>query len=396
MGGGPVPDETPLAVHAPLVISYNDRIRPLLAAVDKLRYLKVMQEGIQLPTIVVVGDQSSGKSSVLESLAGINLPRGQGICTRVRLIMRLQHQPNPHPELFLEFHGQMVPTDETHIANAINDATNEIAGDGKGISHTPLTLIVKRNGVPDLTMVNLPAITRVPRVDKTGERTLAVVTKADKAPEGLLEKVTADDVNIGLGYVCVRNRISDESYEDAQMEEARLFDAHPLLSKIDKSMVGIPVLAQKLRKVKAISATPLDFVSEVWNYMETVVLTVLMQHSENYPQVHSSTRRAAENLMAKMMEKSVRAVMDIVDCIALHLLLSIQMLVNRDMDMVIVNELMGSGGCGIEWMLEEAPSVAGKRERLNKSIKLRNLRRSWKRSWTELLSTRIRVSVLLC
>lgn len=40
-------------------------------------------------------------------------------------------------------------------------------------------------------------------MDRTGERTLAVVTKADMAPEGLLETVTADDVNIGLGYVCV-------------------------------------------------------------------------------------------------------------------------------------------------------------------------------------------------
>nr|CAD1837443.1 unnamed protein product [Ananas comosus var. bracteatus] len=64
-----------------LAASYNDRIRPLLDAVDGLRHLKVTQEGIQLPTIVVVGDQSSGKSSVLESLAGISLPRGQGICT---------------------------------------------------------------------------------------------------------------------------------------------------------------------------------------------------------------------------------------------------------------------------------------------------------------------------
>ena len=132
--------------------------------------------------------------------------------------------------------------------------------------------MVKKNGVPDLTMIDLPGITRVPvhgqpediyeqirdtimeyikpeesiilnvlsatvdfstcesirmsqQVDKTGERTLAVVTKADKAPEGLLEKVTADDVNIGLGYVCVRNRINDESYEEAREEEASLFSS---------------------------------------------------------------------------------------------------------------------------------------------------------------------------
>ncbi|KAL3652686.1 putative dynamin-related protein 4A [Castilleja foliolosa] len=86
--------------NAPIISSYNDRIRPLLDAIDRLRNLKIMQEGIQLPTIVVVGDQSSGKSSVLESLAGISLPRGQGICTRVPLVM-LQNHSNPDPELFL-------------------------------------------------------------------------------------------------------------------------------------------------------------------------------------------------------------------------------------------------------------------------------------------------------
>ncbi|KAF7138967.1 hypothetical protein RHSIM_Rhsim07G0108700 [Rhododendron simsii] len=294
------PEETPLpiSVHPPLMLSFNERIRPLLDAVDRLRHLKVAQEGIQLPTIVVVGDQSSGKSSVLESLAGISLPRGQGICTRVPLIMRLQQHQNPQPELHLEYHGKMVPTNETHIAEAIVLATDEIAGSGKGISNSPLTLVVKKRGVPDLTMVDLPGITRVPvhgqpediyeqiseiimeyikpeesiilnvlsatvdfptcesirmsqRVDKTGERTLAVVTKSDKAPEGLLEKVTADDVNIGLGYVCVRNRIGDESYEQARMEEASLFQNHPLLSRIDESIVGVPALAQKLVHIQA-------------------------------------------------------------------------------------------------------------------------------------------------
>ena len=146
----------PLSSHAPIVSSYNEKIRPLLDAIDKLRNLKVVQEGIQLPTIVVVGDQSSGKSSVLESLAGISLPRGQGICTRVPLIMRLHHHSKPESELHLEYSGKVVSTDETNIAEAINMATAEIAGNGKGISHTPLTLVVKKKGVPDLTMVDLP------------------------------------------------------------------------------------------------------------------------------------------------------------------------------------------------------------------------------------------------
>jgi GTPase SAR1 family protein len=121
-----------------------------------------MKEAILLPTIVVVGDQSSGKSSVLESLAGISLPQGQGICTRLPLIMRLQHHPSLIPEMFLEFNSKTCQTDEVHIADAINIATEEISGSGKGISNAPLTLVVMKNGFPDLTMADLSGITGVP------------------------------------------------------------------------------------------------------------------------------------------------------------------------------------------------------------------------------------------
>ncbi|GJW36634.1 dynamin-related protein 4C-like protein [Tanacetum coccineum] len=65
------------------------------------------------------------------------------------------------------------------------------------------------------------------RVDVTGQRTSDVVTKVDKNPEGLLEKVTANDVNIGLGYICVRNRVGKESHKEARIKEVKLFAAHP-------------------------------------------------------------------------------------------------------------------------------------------------------------------------
>ncbi|GJS64408.1 dynamin-related protein 4C, partial [Tanacetum coccineum] len=306
----------------PLVSSYNETIRPILDAVDKLRRLNVTQEGIPLPTIVVVGDQSSGKSSVLESLAGISLPRGQGICTRVPLIMRLQHHNDLVPEFRLEFETKTVKiVDESGISEAIDKATVEIAGKDKGISNKPLTLVVKKKGVPDLTMVDLPGITRVPvhgqpeniyeqisgiimeyikpqesiilnvlsatidfstcesicmsrRVDSSGQRTLAVVTKCDRSPDGLLEKVTADDVNIGLGYICVRNRINNETYDEARIRETKLFESHPLLSKIDKSMVGIPVLAHRLVEIQSliISKCLPDIVKKVSEKLNASVL----------------------------------------------------------------------------------------------------------------------------
>lgn len=620
---------------AALASSYNQRIRPLLDAVDRLRHLNVMQEGIELPTIVVVGDQSSGKSSVLESIAGISLPRGQGICTRVPLIMRLQNDPSAQePHLQLEYQGKVVTTSESAVPDAINEATNEIAGTSKGISDVPITLIVKRKGVPDLTMVDLPGITRVPvhgqpeniyeqisqiimkyitpkesiilnvlsatvdfptcesirmsqRVDKSGERTLAVVTKADKAPEGLLEKVTSDDVNIGLGYVCVRNRVGNETYEEARDEEMKLFKEHHLLSCIDKSIVGVQMLAQKLtqiqtasiakclpdiakkindklnrniaeleqmpqhlstiadavrvfmrilgaskeslrkllirgdfeefsddvdmhatarvadmhihyanqlpsqcpttddkflmeeidvleevmgiglpnflpptafhtilkRKIKMVADAPHQFVLEVWGYVEDVVVRVLLLQSQNFPQLQSSIRVTAQDVVNKMRRKSLAFVQEIiememtanytwnteyiktwtelmdgqrdfkvviddhsrstmlelsgfgtvdvchlrpyggmavqafdlrtrlmaywksvllrlVDGMALHILYTIKCLVENEIEVEIMNNLVGEGMTGLQRMMEETATIAAKRERLRKSITL--------------------------
>ena len=53
---------------------------------------------IELPQIVVVGGQSTGKSSVLESIVGRDfLPRGAGIVTRCPLILQLRRIPSPPP-----------------------------------------------------------------------------------------------------------------------------------------------------------------------------------------------------------------------------------------------------------------------------------------------------------
>lgn len=60
-----------------LNLQYEDKVRPCIDLVDSLRALGV-EKDMHLPAIAVIGDQSSGKSSVQEALSGVALPRGTG------------------------------------------------------------------------------------------------------------------------------------------------------------------------------------------------------------------------------------------------------------------------------------------------------------------------------
>ncbi|KAK5724632.1 hypothetical protein LTR15_004678 [Elasticomyces elasticus] len=56
--------------------------RVLINAVRKLSLLAIDTTLPSLPTFVVVGDQSAGKSSIVEAICDITVPRDQGTCTR--------------------------------------------------------------------------------------------------------------------------------------------------------------------------------------------------------------------------------------------------------------------------------------------------------------------------
>ena len=67
------------------------KLRNFINLIDQLRDCGV-NEYIKLPRICSLGTQSSGKSSVLESIVGLDfLPRGEGVVTRRPLELRLYH-----------------------------------------------------------------------------------------------------------------------------------------------------------------------------------------------------------------------------------------------------------------------------------------------------------------
>lgn len=95
------------------------------------------------------------------------LPRGQGIVTRRPLVLQLIHTPEPDPptSAYTEW-GQFLHldkryTDFNEIRKEIEQETFRVAGQNKGISKLPIHLRIFSPNVLDLTLVDLPGLTKV-------------------------------------------------------------------------------------------------------------------------------------------------------------------------------------------------------------------------------------------
>ena len=139
------------------------QLRKFINIIDELRDLGVSKV-IRLPRIAMLGGQSAGKSSVLESIVGIDfLPRGEGVCTRRPLELRLNHLPEgSQPWAKFEEVPDTKFTDFKKVKLTIEFLTDKVCGKTKDIKDDPIVLTVYSPTCPDLTLVDLPGITRIP------------------------------------------------------------------------------------------------------------------------------------------------------------------------------------------------------------------------------------------
>jgi len=275
----------------------------LIPIINKLQDVVAVVDGaIDLPQIVVVGSQSAGKSSVLEAFVGRDfLPRGTGIVTRRPLELQLipnkgndreygefRHQPNKQYTNFDE------------IRQEIEAETVRLVGP-RGISKDPIRLKIFSPHVLNLTLVDLPGLTKVSvgdqskdvpvlirdmvlsfskqpnaiilavtpanidlansdalnlarEVDPEGKRTIGVVTKLDLMDKGTncLDILQNRVYNLRLGFIGVVNRSQQDintktSIMEARAAEADFFRTHHLYKELTN--VGIPYLSKNLNMI---------------------------------------------------------------------------------------------------------------------------------------------------
>ncbi|XP_021318600.1 dynamin-related protein 3A isoform X2 [Sorghum bicolor] len=259
--------------------------------------------GLELPQVAAIGGQSSGKSSVLEALVGRDfLPRGPDICTRCPLVLQLVRHAAPEEwGEFLHAPGRQFH-DFEQIKREIQLETDKEAGDNKGVSEKQIRLKIFSPNVLDITLVDLPGITRVPvgdqpsdiesriramimqyikhpsciilavspanadlansdalqlarLADPDGSRTIGVITKLDIMDRGTDARnfLLGNVIPLKFGYVGVVNRSQEDinfnrSVQDALAFEEKFFSTLPAYNGL-AHCCGVPQLAKKLNMI---------------------------------------------------------------------------------------------------------------------------------------------------
>ncbi|KAJ4301309.1 hypothetical protein N0V90_003400 [Kalmusia sp. IMI 367209] len=195
----------------------------LLDAIDKLRNQGLGHYDISLPQLIVCGDQSSGKSSVLEGLTRLRFPTKDGLCTTfaTELILRKRAVTEIHCSIIpgkdrskaerdelAKFKRSFASREEFAFPSLLEQAREQMAF-GTSSDRGPFfedVMQIRYSGpdLPSLTIVDLPGIIQS---QVEGERGVKLV-------RSLVKRYMADEKSIILAVVSARNDLENQGVLD--------------------------------------------------------------------------------------------------------------------------------------------------------------------------------------
>lgn len=183
-------------------IAKDDQMMVLTKKMIEIRNIlsKVGQSStLTLPSIVVIGSQSSGKSSVLEAIVGHEfLPKGSNMVTRRPIELTLINTPDSRSE-YGEFPdlGLKHITDFTSIQRTLTDL-NLAVPDTECVSDEPIRLSIYSPTVPDLSLIDLPGYIQVVGHNQPLELKQKISELCDKyiQPPNVILAISAADVDL--------------------------------------------------------------------------------------------------------------------------------------------------------------------------------------------------------
>lgn len=154
---------------------------------------------LTLPSIVVIGSQSSGKSSVLEAIVGHEfLPKGSNMVTRRPIELTLVNTPDSTAE-YGEFPalGLGKITDFSRIQRTLTEL-NLAVSDAECVTDDPIQLTISSPHVPDLSLIDLPGYIQVVGQGQPLELKQKIVDLCDKyiQPPNIILAISAADVDL--------------------------------------------------------------------------------------------------------------------------------------------------------------------------------------------------------
>ncbi|KIV87910.1 hypothetical protein PV11_03426 [Exophiala sideris] len=183
-------------------VARDDQMMVLTRKMIEIRsILNTVGQGgaLTLPSIVVIGSQSSGKSSVLEAIVGHEfLPKGTNMVTRRPIELTLINTPDAKAE-YGEFPalGLGKITDFSQIQRTLTDLNLAVPAE-QCVTDDPIQLSIYSPNVPDLSLIDLPGYIQVSGKDQPPELKQKIADLCDKyiQPPNVILAISAADVDL--------------------------------------------------------------------------------------------------------------------------------------------------------------------------------------------------------